>query len=133
MIKPKLNWNFWLDKKTFLIINFNNQELIHRIHCFRYVFYLQNKTKKSCWFVDDLYVEFFSSSDPNICYSTEHLCIHHDYCCNSIFITPFSFLCSLLYSNKNEYIFGFNPVSFLITTPMFHLSFLPTTNLFESL
>ena len=80
-----------LDKKAFLnsyedncffIINSNNQELIHHIHCFGCIFYHQSKKKKSCCFHKflfyDLYFESYSSNASNISYSTKHLYIHYD-------------------------------------------------------
>ena len=68
-------------KNCFLIINSNNQDLIHHIHCLGYVFYHQSKTKKFCWFPKflfyDLYFEFYSLNAPNMSYSTKRLCIHY--------------------------------------------------------
>ena len=68
-----------LDKKAYLnsyedncffMINSNNQEPIHHIHCFWCIFYHQSKTNKFCWFNKflfyDLYVESYSSNVCNI-------------------------------------------------------------------
>ena len=64
------------------IINSNNQDLIHHIHCFGSIFYHQSKTKKNCWFHKslfyDLYFESCSSNVSNISYSTKHLYTHYD-------------------------------------------------------
>ena len=80
----------WLVKKAvlnsyqhnyFVIVNSNNQELIHHIHCLGYAFYHHSKTKKFCLFHKflfyDFYFECFLSNASNISYSTKHLWIHY--------------------------------------------------------
>ena len=54
------------------------------------------------------------------------------YCYNKIFSLLFKFLCSLLSSTKNEYVFSFNLTISLIATPAVLSFILPTTNLFQS-
>ena len=78
-----------LDKKAVLnsyqnncfpIINFNNQELMHHVHCLEYVFYLPSKTKE--FFLShkflfyDLYFEFYSSNILKVFCLTKHFFIH---------------------------------------------------------
>ena len=130
---------FSLTKKLFLIINSNNQELIHHIHCLRYKFYHQSNTKKFCWFYKFVfyYLYFFlfiECHSFNISYSTKHLCISYDLLLQEHFHSHLlTFLCSLLSSNKKEHIFDFNLTNSFITMPADWSFILPTTNLFDPL
>ena len=54
-------------KLTFFLINSGNQELIHHIQCFGYMFCHPNDN------------EFYSLSVSNIFYSTIHLYIRYDF------------------------------------------------------
>ena len=47
-ILSQLDKKAFLKKQIFLIINYNNQELIHHVHCFGYIFCHQSKTTKFC-------------------------------------------------------------------------------------
>ena len=61
------------------MINFDNQELIHHIHCVGYILCHQSKTMKFCWFDKflfySLYFKLYSLNVSNIYYSTMHLYI----------------------------------------------------------
>ena len=47
-LTKKLFLNSYQDNSFFFIINSNNIEIIHHIHCFGYIFCRQNKTVKFC-------------------------------------------------------------------------------------
>ena len=49
----------WKDN-CFFIINSDNKELIHHIHCFGSTFCHQNKTMKFCWFQKFLFCMIFT-------------------------------------------------------------------------
>ena len=120
----------------FFIINSNNQELIHHIHCFGCIFYHQSKTKKSCCFHKflfyDLYFESYSLDASNISDSTKHLYICYGLLLQQHFcLRPLLFLYLLSSSTKYEYIFGFNPTNSSIGTPAVSSFILQHTNWFE--
>ena len=46
--------------------------------------------------------------------------------------TPFAFLCLLLLSTKNKYMFGLNPTNSSITTLLVSTVFFPITTLLQS-
>ena len=54
-------------------MNSNDEEVIHHIHCFRYIFFLQIKTMLVLF---DFYSESYLSNVLNSFYSTKHLYIH---------------------------------------------------------
>ena len=113
------------DKKVF------NQELISHIHCSGYIFCQNKKMKFYMSLFDGLYLEFYLLSILYSYYSTKHLYIHYDVLLQQHFATSFAFLCLLLSSTKNEYIFGFNLTNSLIATPVVSYFILSMTNLFE--
>ena len=99
---------FWIVNKitVFLSWTLNKQELIHHIHYFRYIFCHQSKTMEFCWFHKFWYFEFYSSNElfnKTFLYSLWLIIAI------TFLFLPFAFLCSILSSTKNEYIFGFNP------------------------
>ena len=98
-------------KINVFMINSNNQELIHHIHCLGYVFY------QSCQFYRFLlykfYFGFYLFNPSNIFDSAKYLYL-------------------LLSSKKNEYIFGFSPTNLAIAALSISCFILPTTNLFDS-
>ena len=131
------------------MINSNNQELIHHIHCFGCMFYHQSKTKNSCWFQKFLLYGLILYL-PIICSYIWSLLwilfIEYLKCFLFIetslyslwlivattFYSPlFVFLYSLLSSTKYKHIFGFNPKNSPIATPAVSSFILPTPNLFE--
>ena len=131
-LTKKLSW-IVIKITIYFIININNQELIHHIHCFEYVFSHQSKTIQFFWFHKflfyDLNFEFNSSNASNIFHSTKHLYIQYDLLSQQHFyLHHLLFLCSLLSSTSTKYIFSFNPTIFLIATPLVSSFILPRTN-----
>ena len=108
---------------VFFIINTNNQELIHHIHCFRCIFYHQSKTKKSCLFhrflFYDLYFESYSSNVSNISYSTKHHYIRYDLLSQQHFYSHLLLFCVHYYHlpNMTTSLKLFNPTNSSIATP----------------
>ena len=118
MLEKKAFVNSYWDN-CFFIINFNSQELIRHIHCFKYIFCHPNTTMEFCWFYVflsyGLYLGFYSLCVLYIYYSKNAFILIMTCCRNSISIQLFAFLWSLL-STKNEYIFAFNPTNSPIAT-----------------
>ena len=79
----------------FFLRNSGSQGLIHHIDCFGYIFCLQSKKRKFCWFhmflFYGLYFELYKSV-LCIYYSTIHFYIYKGYCWNKMFIQAFCFL-----------------------------------------
>ena len=114
MIKKLVLKAFFNTITLLFIINSNNKELMHHIHCLRYIFYHQSMKTEFCWFHRFLFCDFrfYLSNVANIHSWTEHFCIIITYCWNNIFFIPFSFLFLLLSFTKRKYIFGFKPKKF---------------------
>ena len=96
---------------SLFIVNSDNQELIHHIHCLGYAFYHQSKTKKYREFhkflFSGLFFESYSSNVWNIYCSTKLLFIHYGLFLQQHFYSHslFLFLFSLLpFTKKNTFL-----------------------------
>ena len=88
-------------KITVFLINSNDQELIHHIHCFWYTFCHHNKTIKFGWFqmflFYDLYSAFYSLNVSIIFYSTIHTYFCYDLLLQEHFYSQLLFFCYIHY------------------------------------
>ena len=104
---------------TFYIINSDNQELIHDIHCLKHLLYHQSMIKNFVDFIGSYFMIFtldsiFRMSQTLIIQKIIFVFIM-THCYNNIFIHTLCFFKLTTFTYQKQYIFGFNPtVSSLI-------------------